>query len=150
MAYHELADLVPRRLAETELCQLISDDPDTVAVADLTEAEMELYEEFRAEVDAEIDGYLGERYTVPLSTVPTLIRRLSITLTVVRLYERRYPEGVPEGIRRNQEDAQKLLRALADGRPTLGVQPAPSENGERVARIEGPDRVFSRDSLKDY
>lgn len=39
--------------------------------------------------DSVIDGYLRGRYSLPLSTVPELIKTIAIDIAVYKLYERR-------------------------------------------------------------
>lgn len=142
--YHTLAELVPARLPSSDLIQLTQDDPGVET------AKESVYELCREDADGEIDGYLGERYAVPLTEVPPMVRRLSMTLTVVYLYHRRYAGKLPEEVGMEAERARKLLRALADGRPTLGLQPAPTENTQRAARLVSNTPVFSRSSMKGF
>lgn len=144
MAYHERADLVPGRLTELELAQL-TDDTGAASVA--VDA---VWEDLRVQVDAEIDGYVGTRYTVPLSPVPPLITKISVDLVVYELYARRFPEGVPEGIQRGRDRAEKKLRHMAEGLLTLGVQPALPGNSERAAQLVSHTAVFGRANMVGF
>ena len=141
--YHSLSDLVPAYLPELDLVQLTNDDGGESVDTDV-------YEGQRAKADGEIDGYLGHRYTVPLSSVPELVSDLSARLTVYRLYRRRYPTDTPESVVKDYQMAVRLLRDLAKGIPTLGVQPVPSPNTERTGRVVTHSSVFSRSSLRGF
>lgn len=144
MAYHVLADIYPSRLTEQELVQLTNDEVAGTTIVEAT------YEDCRADAEAEIDGYLGARYALPLTETPALVARLSITLTIYQLYRRRMAGGVPEQIRDDYTDGVKLLRSLSDGTVTLGVQPAAGVNTERSAKLQSHTGRFSRDALKDF
>jgi phage gp36-like protein len=142
--YHELADLEASGVSEAQLVQLTNDDDDATTV-DATR-----YEACRAEADAEVDGYIGARYALPLATNPIIIKRLSTDITVFRLFRRRFQSGVPPQVQSDYERACKLLADIAKGTVTLGVQPAAAANSERTAQIVAGARTFSRDSLKDF
>lgn len=142
--YHIQNDLVPARLPLDELVQLTQDERGSAEVA------TSVYEAARDDADSEIDGYLGERYAVPLDEVPALVRRISMTLTVCFLYSRRYPGQVPESVQAEGERTRKLLRNIADGQPSLGIQPAPSNNTQRAARLASGSPIFSRKSLAGF
>lgn len=141
--YHTLAELVPDHLDAQTAIELTSED------ASATEPDATRHDAAAAEAAAEIDSHIGTRYALPLATVPAVIVRLSRAITIFRLYERRYPGGVPEGIRTSYTDAVKALQAIGDGTVTLGVQPAPAANAQRAAVAGGHTRIFSRTSLAD-
>ncbi|ECI5321724.1 DUF1320 domain-containing protein, partial [Salmonella enterica subsp. enterica serovar Lomalinda] len=44
------------------------------------------------------DGFLRNRYQVPLARVPTIIRDLVVNLTIERLYLRRPAKDLPESV----------------------------------------------------
>lgn len=144
MAYHTIDELQPARLTEAELVQLTNDEVGATTI------DTDVYEGVRDDAEAEIDAYLGARYSLPLDSTPAVVKRLSITITVYYLYARRFAGGVPEQIRKSYEDAVALLRRLSDGTATLGVQPAPTQNSERLAEVSGQTAVFTRTSLKSF
>lgn len=144
MAYHVLADLVPQRVTEADLVQLTNDDVDATTV------DTAVYEAERDRAESEIDAFIGARYRLPLETTPAVIKRLSMDLTVHGLYERRFREGVPEGIAETAKSARRMLDRLADGTMTLGIQPAATVNAERKAMLTSSAPTFSRDSLKGF
>lgn len=69
-----------------------------------------------ARADSFIDGYLRGRFTLPLATVPPLIRDLSIQLTIFYLYQRSIVLTMPENVKWNRLDAQKCLIEIQKGK----------------------------------
>lgn len=105
MAYCAQTDL-DKVLAPATFVQLADDDSDGIPdAAVVTEA--------IAQADAEIDGYLGARYTIPVSPVPALLRQLSTAISVWRLYGHRRLAN--ERARQDYDDAIKKLEAIAKG-----------------------------------
>lgn len=100
-----------------------------------------------AEADALIDGYLRNRYVLPLSVVPNLIGTLArqITIYVLHAYE---PN---EKIRRDYEAAIQQLREIGKGTIQLdadGVTPA--QTGAGGARITDRERPMTETGLKGF
>lgn len=100
------------------------------------------------DADAEIDGYLSTRYSLPLASSPVVLVRLACDVARYRLYD----DGVPTTVRQRYEDAVSLLKRLASGEVQLaGVSPAPAAGGSGnavAARV--PSRVFGVDRLQSY
>lgn len=144
--YSQQSDLSPARIPEADLVQLCRDDAGDA----MDDAAVLVFEAARDDADSEIDAFLGERYTVPLDEVPEMVRRISVALTLYHLYARRYPGEVPKLVLDDYRRKRALLRKIADGQPTLGVQPAPGANPERAARLTSHTRVFSRDKLAGF
>lgn len=93
---------------------------------------------------AEVDSYLGVRYSVPLASTPDRIRDVCITLAWYRLALGR--DSVSESIRKAYEDAIRWLEGVAAGRFSIGVDPAPSEaGGAATVHHEADARHFERD-----
>lgn len=142
MAYITQADLV-EQISDSQLIQLTDDaklgtvDTDTVARA-ITAAE------------AEVNGYLATRYTVPVAApVPDLIKKWALDIAVYNLYRRR--QRMPGDVRTAYEDTIKALTQVAKGTITLGVDPAPAESSDaKEGEVFGPDRVFDRDKLGSF
>lgn len=142
--YHTYEQLVPVLITEADMVQLTNDTTDGETVVS------SIWEGVREGVDAEIDGYLGERYAVPLAEVPAVISRLSCLLTRHGLYERRYPGEVPKSVVEAHDRAIKLLEGMAKGKPALGIQPAPAPNTQRIAQLSVEDRVFTSATMEDW
>jgi len=103
------------------------------------------------QADAEINSFLAQRYTVPLTTGLVLLRDLSVTLSLERLYGRR-PGSLPDDRKDRAIAARRLLRDIADGRAALGDVPAPAPPPAAAgpAEISSAERVFSRDTMGGF
>lgn len=134
MTYALQQDLV-ERFGAVELAQLTDEAAgQTINAATVARA--------LADADAEIDGYLGARYAVPLAMVPPLVVRLACDIARYRLFDDRATEAV----RKRYEDAVTVLRRIADGTVTLGVAAAntpPAAAGGGTVRVAARERVFS-------
>lgn len=103
----------------------------------------------RAEAAASslINGYIGARYTLPLLTVPDVVKGWALDITRYRLWD----EAAPDEVRRRYEDALQQLRDLAAGKLALppGVDGTPSTGG---FESEGyaDERIFTATTLADY
>ena len=126
MAYCTLDDL-KKIMPEQDLIQLTDD---TVPAASIVEANVE-----KAIADAGelMDGYLRERYSLPLSPVPGLIGTLACDIAVYRLYARRARLDPPEGVAERYRNTLKLLEKIQDGKITL-VGFGTFSKGRRKAR----------------
>ena len=131
------------------LAQLVSGE----AVASPEEAQQLLsiiIEQAISDAGAEIDGYLAARYPVPLSKPPTIISKYAKDLAVYNLVSR---IGVGGGDDRENnylkryQYAIKFLEMVAKGTVDLGISP-PAKQAATGFQMTGPQRVFSRDSLK--
>jgi phage gp36-like protein len=100
-----------------------------------------------SDADAEINGYLAARYSLPLATVPAMLVRLACDIARYQLWSHR----VTEAVRTRYEDAVKLLKSLSRGEAELGVatgqETPPSDSGIAVVTS---GRVFNRSNLSDY
>lgn len=103
------------------------------------------------DADAEIDGYLAKRYSVPLSPVPAVIQKFAKDMAVYNLVSR---QGVDESDREktylNRYNAAiKFLMAVAEGKIEIGTG-SPKEAALTGFQVKSAPRVFSRDSLKGW
>lgn len=116
------------------------DEPDAAVVADCI-----------AKADAEIDGYLGIRYQVPVSPVPDLVKAMSVDIAIYKLHGRRPLLEMPATCRQNYVDRINLLKSVVAGIATIGASAAePPAVSQDVVEISSSGRVFSRDSLKGF
>jgi len=138
MMYATVADL-QAQLRANELTQLADDDADGTA-------DQAVLDRAIADAQAEIDGYLGTRYTVPLATVPTLIRRLAVDLAIWNLYCRR--DLMTDARKLQYESARKILKGLAEGTVTLGLPP--SQQASPPPSIVSGDRLFTRTRTRGF
>lgn len=104
---------------------------------------------------AEADSYIGQRYTLPLATVPELLKAKTTDIAVYLIVARR--QQPDEVLRDRYEDAIKLLQNIALGKASL---PLPDNSGGSDgvaedasgggAKITANPRVFSREKMKGY
>lgn len=100
-----------------------------------------------ADADAEIDGYLVGRYTLPLPSVPLTLVGMACDIARYRLYGDRATEHV----RQRYDDAVKYLRSVSKGEISLGLNAAAQPTAEAGGpAAEGDERTFTRDNIADY
>ena len=132
MTYATQQDLIDR-FGEEELVQL-------TARAGGSTIDATVVAKALADADAEIDSYLAARYTLPLVTVPEVVARLAADMARFYIYDDRATEQVSK----RYDNAVKLLKSIASGAVTLGVD---SQNAQPVteggAQIDANDRVFT-------
>jgi len=105
--------------------------------------DLEAVEKAIADSSAEIDTYVSQRYSVPLSTVPEILVKLGCTMA---MYELRFSHDVlTDEWRRRYEDAIALLKRIADGSVNLGL--AVPATGSKTIEITANTRRMTRDNL---
>ncbi len=138
--YATLADL-QKRLSDDELLRL-TDDQDSGSIDEaIVDAAIET-------AGLEVDSYLGERFTLPLSPIPGIVSHLTQDVAVYNLYARNH-EGPTEHWQKRYENAVALLRRITEGDVTLGAGDPDAGSGYEV-QISAADRVFTRDGMKGY
>lgn len=118
---------------------------DEIAAADLGLARIE---EALSDAVGVVDSYLSTKYTLPLSPVPRLIRRLTCDIARYFLWgDSASIDGVED---REYKAALKTLASIRDGEQQLGVQPEPTAPASGVAAelIHVEERLFTRDSMR--
>lgn len=97
----------------------------------------------------EIDGYLGGRYALPMSPEPPILKKLCVDIAGYLLHIRR--EEAPGDYWETQyKNAIAFLTKIASGQVSLGAADPEGSGSSNEVNVSGPDRVFSRDSLKGY
>lgn len=136
-------DDIERLIPAADLAVLTTeneDEPDAAVVADCI-----------AKGDAEIDGYLGIRYQVPVSPVPELVKTMSVDLAIYNLHKRRPLMQMPETCRQSYVDRIKFLQSVVAGTATIGATAAePPAVSQDVVEVGSSGRIFSGDSLKGF
>lgn len=147
MAYCEQSDL-EQRLTLERLIELTDDAvPPTAVDADVLGAAI-------ADASEIVDGYLRDRYVLPLSPVPGLIRRIVADLVAYDLWGRR-PEAkgeAPKTLEKAHDRALRLLHEIQTGHVTLGVaagQPDPVPHTTGIS-VNHRRRLFGDDTLERY
>ena len=93
-----------------------------------------------ADADAEIDAYLYQNYSTPLSSVPAIVRKLSVDIAIYHLCSRR-PVGMPDIRKARYDLALKMLKDISTGLISIGALPptlpgdGPKSTGARDDRI---------------
>jgi len=147
MAYCTLADLI-MQISESSLIdityEITGEDGEVPAVdEDVSDAAI-------ADADAEIDAYLYGRYSVPIDPVPTIIRKISVDLTIYRLSGRR-GLPVPDDRKQRYEESIRLLKDIQKGIATIGAPtPSPSSDSGPVSSSTSDNRVFTMTSMTNY
>lgn len=141
MHYCTLADL-QLAIPLTTLIQLSNDDPQATEIAAyVVERAVEQAEEL-------IDAALRGRYTLPVITVPTVVRELTVSLARHWLYARR-PEGgeLPAAVVSTYKAALKILENIRTGSLTLGLPTGASTPEPGKFKVSASKRRFSDDTL---
>lgn len=103
--YATEADLVARFGEEISNLKVMVSNPTFVedAIQDATE---------------EINGYIGDRYPLPLPNVPSNLKRMACDIARYRLY---FQQPTDE-VRKRYEDAVAFLKRVADNKAHLQIQ----------------------------
>jgi len=132
----ELAD----RFGSDELIALADRDRDGVADAAVIDQAI-------TDAEAEIDGYLAVRYTVPLISASAGIKTICADIARYRMMDDR---PLDEAVKR-YEAAVRFLRDVATGRASLGLTSPSDAQPFRYAASKGvSDRTMSHKTLEGY
>ncbi|KKP40306.1 MAG: mu-like protein prophage Flumu protein gp36 [Candidatus Peregrinibacteria bacterium GW2011_GWC2_33_13] len=99
-----------------------------------------------------IDGYLRGRYTLPLPTIPEIVKILAVDLSIFRLYLRRFHTDMPDSINDKYKNSIKLLEQIQKGIISLGIETAgtPPKCGEYRTNKTYRDREFPKIFLDTF
>lgn len=140
MAYcteSDLLSLIPQK----ELAELTTDSGDLPDSQVVTEA--------IDRADAEIDAYLGSRYTLPLTPVPDQVKGLSMDMALYHLYSRR--SVAPPVRRQKYEAALSLLKQIAAGEAVVdGASELLTETPQVESEFSSATRIFSRTTQENW
>ncbi len=136
---------------QTDILELMSsaDLVDVTDDADAGTVDTDAVDRAIADADAEIDGFCGERYPVPFTTVPDIIRKMAVDMAIYNLYARR--RGAPEDRKIRYDAAIDRLTAVAAGTFSLGADDpdgVPSEGN--APTISSSTRIFSRSKMTGF
>jgi phage gp36-like protein len=125
MSYAIKSDLETRFGAD-EILQLADRDGSGVVDVGVIEAAL-------ADADVEIDGYLAVLYTLPLTPVPELVKRLSCDIARYRLWKDRASEQVRKGY----EDSIDTLKRISAGTVRIVIVSTGVEPSSKTAATPG-------------
>jgi phage gp36-like protein len=94
-----------------------------------------------------IDGYLGQRYLLPLDPAPTILRTWAKDIVRYRLHKD-LQHDEKSAVYRRYKDAIKLLEQVRTGALSLGVEDPRQPGGQVLVSSGG--RVFDRAGLEDF
>lgn len=103
------------------------------------------------DADAEIDGYLAKRYTVPVSPAPRVLNKLSKDIALYNLFSRM---GINEDSREKviitrYNSAIKFLTLVAEGTVSLGTESEdPASAAATGFTVSSNGRIFSRRQME--
>lgn len=103
------------------------------------------------DADAEIDGYLAKRYTLPLSPAPKVVNKFSKDIAVYNLFSR---IGIDESSDQKTylnryNSAIKFLTLVAEGKVSLGAESDdPAAAAATGFSVTSNPRLFSRDRMR--
>jgi phage gp36-like protein len=142
MSYAVIQDMIDR-YGEAELVQLTDRAvPPTGAYdADVVEAALN-------DAEAEINAYLSVRYALPLTNVPTTLKKLACDIARYNLFG----PNLTDEVSLRYKNAISFLKDVSRGTADLGIDQA---TGEAPEAESGPDysaddRIFTKDTLSDY
>lgn len=138
-----------------ELLDLINDENipyNEISLSDLNNPCRKRIEEAITAADAEIDGYLRQRYTLPLTEVPLLIKYTSCSLALEALFMRRLPEDMPATVLNDAKAKRNMLKNIAEGLIGIGIEEKSTNNASEkfTTNKSSADRQFTPDELKKY
>ena len=121
-----------------------------IAIADRDRdgtADPAVIEQAITDASAEIDSYLGTRYSVPLDEAPAAVKSACADIARYRLMDERPLDEVTK----RYDSAIRFLRDVATGRASLGItQTKGVEAAPFVYAATPTERTFNRDTLADY
>lgn len=141
--YCTQTDIEQRRISTATLIQL-TDDADTGAVDAAVVAGA------ITEAAGTVDGFLRGRYPLPLNPVPEIITTIALDVSVYYLYARKPEFDPPEAVSDRYKSAVALLQRIQDGKMPLYETSAPPATGPSVVSYSGPERLFSRKTLRGF
>lgn len=135
-AYCTVQDLIDR-YGETEILELT--DRDQSGSVDQTVAERAI-----DDASAEVDGYIGSRYDLPLDSPPAVLTRIAADIARYRLYD----NLATEEVRKRYEDALRFLKSVGKGEISLGASEPPASTGSPM--VSRGRRMFDDDDLEGF
>lgn len=109
---------------------IVTGEPDENAL----EACLDAINEALSIADSLVDSYLGMKYTLPLASTPTALKKRTLDLARFELHD----ERATEEVRNRRNDAIKWLEMLAAGKATLG-DPAIDSGAANTAGVKVAD-----------
>lgn len=152
MNYCAITDIL-KDVSRTELIHYLNDenrqesdvdldDPDDVCVIRANE--------IIADADEEINGYLRKRYTLPLTSVPIIIKRLSKEISIRNIKRRRHRDDLSESEEAAYKAVVRTLENIQKSIIDIGIEETDPIEGEFAVNKTEDDRVFPKTLLDLY
>jgi len=143
MTYGTQQDLIDR-FGETELIQLTDKVNRPATTIDTT-----MVSKCLSDAEDLIDSYVGKLYALPIASPPDILTRVTCEIARYYLHGRRTEKDDP--VTRDYLGAIAWLKDVAKGLVQLEADGiAAPQAGDSEVRVEAPDRVFTRDSMKGF
>lgn len=97
-----------------------------------------------------VNAYIGKRYTLPLPSVPPVLRMIAVDLSIYNLYERLTEMAITEGMKLRYNNAVAMLKQIASGDLPLGLpEPeVPAQSFTCLSMVDGGPSLFTLDSMR--
>jgi len=140
MTYATLADLT-ERAGDAEIRQVADRDRDGTPDPEVIAAALE-------DADNTVNGYVGAKYALPLSSVPAVVVTWAVSIARYVLHR----NGAPDHVRDDYKDAIAALKDVSRGLIALPVEvgetPPTTVNGTVMSAH--PDPVFTPEKLRGW
>jgi phage gp36-like protein len=143
MAYSLYADVLEKMPSESVLIELTDDADDPTGEVNATKVTNAI-----VWADGRIDGYLGQRMTVPLTTIPETVKALSVDLAIYDLYTQK--EALPERREDRYKAAIEFLKDIAAGKVTIGTSGVDDETSAQWPLTYSLEQDFDADVWDTY
>lgn len=100
-----------------------------------------------AQASSHMDSYLGMRYDVPLSTVPSIVQTYCIDIAIYRASSSA-GRGLTDEKRERYKDALVWLKDVSTGKAGLGLEDT-DETTEHLPQLIAGERLFTRGTMGD-
>lgn len=138
--YATIEDLV-QRFGETQLIQLTDRSTPPADAIGTAVAQQALDDAANL-----IDGYVAAKYALPLATVPPLLNQLACDLARFNLYT----DQAPDQVATRNTAAIATLRRISEGAVKIDAAGVEPESRSDMVETAGPERTFSRCSLRSF
>jgi len=146
MAYCTIDDL-KKLIPEAKLIRLTDDEG--VGAVDTDRAQEAI--DSAAE---EMDTYMGGKFALPISgTAPPILGKINTDIAIYNLYSR-VKETVPDTRAERYKNAVGLLKEIAKGNISIGLQPIPDapDAGDYAGgnRVSARTKIFDAETMDKY
>ncbi len=152
--YTTIAEILEYGLSETELIHLLNDESRDTADIDLDDPDDVLVKRAAGKIKSAedyIDGFLRGRFTLPLTTVPGIIKDWANDISIHKMHEHRHRKDMPESLIIKFKEITKLLQSVQSGDYNPGIEEAVSQADVIIkTKPAGNTKIFTDEKLKDF